>query len=208
MATPLATPLAGSVADWRIITAASRVQFRARRYVFGTVQGTFRQVRGVVRSDEADPRYTHVDVRIPVASLTTGHWLRDAHILGTDLLDGTNYQTIRFVGHWLRGDPQREFSLDGDLTLRDVSREVILRVQAGNRDIDAAAGIETARFRATVVVDRRDFGLVTRGPFRWSGLILGYQLHVVVDVTMGRVLRPSSSGNRLTAKRPYDMVHV
>ncbi len=112
----LTTPVPSSIEDWRISTGASQVRFRARRYAFGTVQGTFHRVYGVVRCDEGDPRYTHVDVQIPVASLTTGHWWRNGHILGRDLLDGASYQNIRFLGHWLGGDRGGEFSLAGELT--------------------------------------------------------------------------------------------
>ncbi len=187
--TPASAPSAGaSVSDWRIVPEQSHVAFSARHYLLWTLHGVSRGLHGVVRLNEADPRFTHVDVRIPVESFSTGSARQDRQLLSRAFLDGEVYRDIVFLGHWLRGDPHREFALDGELRLRGVAREITLNVKARNRRVDERSGTERASFHATTVLDRRDFW---HTPPVAARAILGDTIRIAVDLTLTRSLFPS-----------------
>lgn len=188
-AVPPATPSATQViTHWDVVSAKSCVTFSAAHWLLWTLRGVFHGVRGVVRLVEAEPRFTHVDVRIPTASLTTGSVRRDRWLLSPELLDAGVYKEIIFLGHWLRGDPRDEFALDGQLRLRGVPREISFRARAGERHVDPTTGIEQVRYHATTVLDRRDFGIVARAPHDLGGAVLGDTLRVALDVTLSRAV--------------------
>jgi len=194
LSSPLDAPLHDFVTDLRIVPAQTRLAFSTRS-VIGTVHGVFTDVRGVVRLNEADPRYTHVDVRVPVASIVTHSTVRDARFLGPEFFDAVAYPAICFYGRWLRGDPLREFALDGELRVRDVGREITLDVRTIDRTVDGAGATEHARYRATTVIDRRDFRLVARHRLDLGPLALGYTIRITLEVTLARQRRASAPTN-------------
>jgi polyisoprenoid-binding protein YceI len=181
-----ATPPVIAISDWRIVPERSRVAFSVRHYVLWMLHGVSRRPHGVVRLNEADPRFTHVDVRIPVDSFATGRRWRDRQLLSPAFLDGEVHPEIAFLGRWLRGDPRREFALDGELRLRGIAREITLNVQARDRRIDERSGTERATYYATTVLDRRDFW---RTPPVAGRAILGDGIRMTLDLTLTR--RPS-----------------
>jgi polyisoprenoid-binding protein YceI len=182
--TQLTAPRAAvGVSDWRIMPEESRVTFAVRHYLLSTLRGVSRRPYGVVRLNEADPRFTHVDVRIPVDSFTTGRRWQDRQLVSPAYLDADVYRDIVFHGHWLRGNPHREFALDGEVRLRGVAREISLNVQAGNRRIDERTRTERASYHATTVLDRRDFW---HTPPVAPRAILGDTIRITLDLTLTR----------------------
>lgn len=184
--TELTTPPAAiAISDWRIVPEQSHVAFSARHYVLWTLRGVSHRVHGIVRLNEADPRFTHVDVRIPVDSFRTGRPWKDRQLLSPAFLDGEVHQHVAFLGHWLRGDPRREFALDGELRLRGVAREITLNVKSRGRRIDERSGTERASYHATAVLDRRDFW---HTPPVVGRAILGDGIRMALDLTLTRRL--------------------
>ena len=178
-------PTAVAISDWRIVPEESQVAFSARHYTLWTLHGVSRQLYAVVRLNEADPRFTHVNVRIPVASFTTGRLWQDRQLRSPAFLDADVYRDIIFHGHWLRGEPRREFALDGELRLRGVAREITLNVKARDRRVDERSGTERATYHATTVLDRRDFW---HTPPVAGRAILGDTIRIALDLTLTRSL--------------------
>jgi polyisoprenoid-binding protein YceI len=178
------TPLTpDAISDWRIVQDKSQVTFSARHYLLWTLQGVSHELDGVVRLNEADPRFTHVDVRIPVESFTTGRTWQDRQLLSPSVLDGEVFREIAFHGHWLRGDPRREFALDGELRLRGVAREITLNVKARDHHVDARSRTEHATYHATTVLDRRDFW---HAPPVAGRAVLGDMIKISLELTLSR----------------------
>lgn len=137
--------LPGSIQDWRLMPAKSHVRFTAGRFL-AAVHGMVNNVSGVVRLIEGQPRYTHVDIRVPVTALD----IRTRRRLG---LDADLYPFVSFYGWRVRGNPRRSFALDGELRIGQLRRDVVVNVSAADHHLDEATGIEEATFRAQLVVD-------------------------------------------------------
>jgi polyisoprenoid-binding protein YceI len=155
MTTALAVPIPalpgpaelGPIQDWRVIPAKTRTRFTVGRWL-GAIHGTLNTVSGVVRLIEGQPRYTHVDIRVPVTALDirTRRRLR---------LDADPYPFVSFYAWRIRGNPRRSFALDGELRVGQWRRDVVVNVSATDHCFDDATGTEEATFHAQLVVGRR-----------------------------------------------------
>ena len=155
---PLETVESRPIMDWRVVPTKSRIRFAVGRFL-GTSRGTLHNVSGVVRLIEGEPRYTHVDIRVPVTALGISVRRR----LG---LDGDLYPFVSFYGWRVRGNPRRSFALDGELQVGEVRRQVVASVVTTSDRLDDATGAEEATFRAR--------------------LSLGRRIRLVLDVTLAR----------------------
>jgi polyisoprenoid-binding protein YceI len=137
----------GPIQDWRVVPAKTRMRFTVGR-LLGAIHGTLNTVTGVVRLIEGQPRYTHVDIRVPVTALDnrTRRRLR---------VDADPYPFVSFYGWRIRGNPRRSFAVDGELRVGRLRRDVVVNVSATDYHFDDATGTEEATFRAQLVVDPR-----------------------------------------------------
>jgi len=144
---PPATAEPTPILDWHVVSAKSRIRFTAGRFL-GASRGTLRDVSGVVRLIEGQPRYTHVDIRAPVATLEISARRR----LG---LDADLFPFVSFYGWRIRGNPRRSFALDGELQVGVIRRQVVANVVNTGYCFDDATETEEARFRAQLSFGRR-----------------------------------------------------
>jgi polyisoprenoid-binding protein YceI len=184
--------LAGT-SSWQIDPAHSHVEFAVRHLMISSVKGRFGDVQGTVSVDESDARAVVVDVTIQVASIDTRQEQRDAHLRSADFFDEARFPTITFrsrkvEGHHLDG----EFRLLGDLTIRDVTREVILDVSAEGRLTDPW-GAERAGFSARGKIDRTDFGLTWNQTLEAGGVLVGNEVKIAVEVELIRQAKQAAA---------------
>ncbi len=154
--------------------------------MISSVKGAFGDVQGTVWVDGSDSRTVLVDVTIQVASIDTRQEQRDAHLRSADFFDAARFPTITFRSRMLKGnDLDGNFHLVGDLTIRDVSREVVLDVSAEGRLTDPW-GAERAGFSARGKIDRRDFGLTWNQALETGGALVGNDVKITVEVELIR----------------------
>jgi polyisoprenoid-binding protein YceI len=172
--------------SWHIDPAHSHVEFAVRHLMISSVKGAFGDVQGTVWVDGSDSRTVLVDVTIQVASIDTRQEQRDAHLRSADFFDAARFPTITFRSRMLKGnDLDGNFHLVGDLTIRDVSREVVLDVSAEGRLTDPW-GAERAGFSARGKIDRRDFGLTWNQALETGGALVGNDVKITVEVELIR----------------------
>jgi hypothetical protein len=134
------------IMDWHVVSARSRIRLAAGRFLAS--RGTLRDVSGVVRLIEGQPRYTHVDIQAPVATLEISARRR----LG---LDADLFPFVSFYGWRIRGNPRRSFALDGELQVGGVRRQVVANVVTTGYRFDDATETEEAMWHAQLGVGRR-----------------------------------------------------
>jgi polyisoprenoid-binding protein YceI len=142
---------------WVIDTARSAVSFRVRFLGFATVRGTFDDFEGTIVLAE-NPLDSSVNAVIRTASVNTKNTSRDNHLRHDDFLNAELYPTMTFASTGVRVDGDT-FLVDGDLTLRAVTKQVTLTMQLKGVALD---GGPVARFSASTEILCTDFG-VTRG---------------------------------------------
>lgn len=173
---------------WAVDPTHTLVEFSARHMMITTVKGRIAGVRGTVLVDAGEPSNSLVDVELDAATVDTRSEDRDAHLRSGDFLDVESYPVIRFRSVRVEGEPREagdEFRLVGELTIRDVTREVVLDAvfEGGGRD---PWGGERLSYSATTKVDRRDFGLSWNQALETGGVLVSNELKIQVEVQLVR----------------------
>jgi len=149
---------------WTIDPAHSIAEFAVKHMVLTTVKGRFRELEGTLQIDEARPENSRVSASVDVASIDTSVADRDAHLRSDDFFNAEKYPKITFRSTRVDRGDDRHFKLVGDLTIRDVTREVVLDGEYEGQ-IDDPWGHRRAAFTATTQISRKEFGV------RWNQLI-------------------------------------
>jgi polyisoprenoid-binding protein YceI len=180
-----ATPATGTAAQpgqttWSIDPAHSHVGFGIKHLMISTVRGQFTDVKGTVAVDERDPTSAKVDITIATQSVTTGDEKRDGHLRSPDFFDVERFPAITFRSKRVEGRSGDSFRVLGDLTIRDVTREVVLDVELLGRAKDPW-GNDRAAFEASTKINRGDYGLTWNAALEAGGVLVGDEVKISIE---------------------------
>ncbi len=169
---------------WQIDPTHTAVAFAVKHLMFTTVRGRFAEVSGTIRTDDADPAASSVEVEIEAASIDTGVADRDAHLRSADFLDVASHSTLTFRSTRVEGAafrPGERFTVVGDLSIRGATREVELEAEFHGSGQDPWGG-ERAGFTARTEIDRREWGLEWNQALEAGGLLVGNSVRIELEV--------------------------
>jgi polyisoprenoid-binding protein YceI len=178
----MSTAIAPTTTRWAIDAAHSNVEFSVRHLMIATVKGRFADVQGTVTIDESDPSKAAVDVKIGVASVDTRMAQRDEHLRSGDFFDVEKFPTLEFKSRKVVRDGDA-LKVTGDLTIRGITREVLLDVTSHGRQIDPWGG-ERAGFEATGKIKRSDFGLTWNQALETGGVAVSDEVKIAIDIEL------------------------
>lgn len=178
-----------SAIQWNVDPAHSAVSFSVRHMMVAKVRGRFTEWEADVHIDEQDLPRSSVDVRIKAESIDTGVGDRDAHLRSADFLGAEQYPEIRFQSAHIQRKSDEEYRVVGNLTIRDVTREVGLDVTHLGVAKDPW-GNDRAAFEAKTTINRKDFGLTWNQTLEAGGVLVGEDVNIEVDV---QAIKPQGS---------------
>ena len=170
-----------STQPWNIDTTHSSISFSVRHMVFAKVRGQFRDWKGTVQLDPDDLAHGRAQVEIDAASIDTGVADRDTHLRSPDFFDVEAFPKLRFASTSMEHVGGERYRLHGDLTIRDVTRQVVLDVEYGGRAKDPW-GNTRAAFTAKTAIDRTDFGLKWNQLLEAGGVLVGERIEIELEV--------------------------
>ena len=145
------------------------------------VRGRFtRFAADVVIGDTLDT--TSVTATVDVSSIDTANADRDAHVLSPDIIDVAKRPTMVFHSTRIAGAGS-EYQIEGDLTIGEVTRPVVLAVELGGIE-NFPGGPRHAGFEATTEIRRKDFGIDIAMPPGVSAVALGDVVKVELDLQL------------------------
>jgi polyisoprenoid-binding protein YceI len=169
-------PAAGT---YSIDAAHSHVGFTVRHLVVAKTRGRFGTFSGsVVVAD--DPLASSVSVEIDAASIDTRDEGRDGHLRSGDFFDVERFPTITFRSTDVAPAGKGRFSVTGDLTVRGVTRPVVLDVELEGLATDPWGG-SRAVFSASTEIDREDFGLTWNQTLETGGVLVGKSVKIEIE---------------------------
>lgn len=167
---------------WVIDASHSLAEFSVRHMMFATVKGSFGEIEGTITGDIDDLTTTSVNVTIPAASVNTHNEDRDQHLRSGDFFDVENHPNITFQSKGMRKkQTDNEFELEGDLTIRGVTKPVTLDVTFNGKGKDPW-GNERVGFSAKGVINRKDFGLNWNTVLEAGGVLVGDEVKMNIEV--------------------------
>jgi polyisoprenoid-binding protein YceI len=187
MTTPTSTQIPGYVVGtWDIDPVHSDVSFTVRHMMVSKVRGRLGTFAGEIVTA---PRFSDstVTATVDATSVDAGNAQRDGHIRTADFFEVETHPTWEFRSTALRGDGD-EHELDGELTIKGVTRPVTFALEVNGFGPDAYGGTR-AGFSATTTINRSDFGVDISMPLDGGGVVVGEKVQVALEIEA--VLRQS-----------------
>ena len=175
-----ATQVPGYVAGtWDIDPVHSDVSFSVRHMMVSKVKGRFATFGGTISTAD-DVTGSGVTVTLDASSIDTGNEQRDGHIKSADFFEVEKYPVWTFASTGIEADGG-EYKLNGDLTIKGVTRPVSLDLEIGGFGPDVYGGTR-AGFTATTTVNRKDFGVDISFPMDGGGVMVGDKVEVTLEI--------------------------
>src|SRR6266571_922579 len=167
------------VGTYTIDTAHTHVSFLARHLMVTKVRGNFRSFSGTIEVAEV-PEESKVEATIDAPSIDTGEPNRDAHLRSPDFLDVAHYPTITFRSTGLVRKGGTKFALPGELTIRGVTRPVILEAEYDGVVVHPQMGTRIG-LSASGEINREDFGMTWNAALEAGGFVVGKTVRLEIE---------------------------
>lgn len=161
-------------------TAHTTIEFVGRHLMITKVRGRFTDFSGEIVVGDA-PEESSVNVSIQTASVNSTDEKRDGHLRGPDFLDVERYPTISFRSTRVELDRDGSARVAGDLTIKDVTRPVVLDVTFDGAQADPWGG-QRLGFSSHTEIDREDWGLTWNVALETGGVLVGKKIRLELNV--------------------------
>lgn len=177
--------------SWTIDYSHSAIEFKARHMMISNVKGSFERFNGTVDYDETNPAATRVDIQIEAASIDTNDPKRDGHLRSPDFFDVEKFPTLSFKSKKVVLVEVDEAKLVGDLTIRDVTREVTLDVERLGTS-KSPWGTTNTGFSGSVRINRKEWGLNWNVALETGGWLVSDAIDISIDLELTQVVEPAA----------------
>lgn len=165
---------------WVIDPAHTTIGFSARHMGLSTVRGGFTRFDGSVEVDPSDPTTARGRIEVDMASVDTGNEQRDQHLRSGDFFDVERYPKMVFEAKSITRTGDDRYKVVGDLTIKDVTREVELDYEHAGAGQDPF-GNHRIGGRLTGTIKRSDWGLTWNVPLEAGGWLVSDKIRIEVD---------------------------
>ena len=149
--------------NWQLDPAHSEVNFRVRHLVIATVSGKFSNFSATVTTEGDDFSTANIEFRAETASIDTGVEARDNHLRSDDFFNSEKFPELAFRSTGVQKTGDDTYRLEGNLTIRDITKPVSLTAEFGGTMLDPYGNLK-AGFEVSGKLNRKEFGL------RWDAV--------------------------------------
>ena len=177
-----ATSAATATTTWNIDPAHSSAEFKVKHMMISHVKGHFAKVTGTLTLDESNLASSRVEALIEAGSLETRDAQRDAHLKSADFFDVEKFPTLSFKSTRINLVRDGELAIEGDLTIRGVTRKVVFSAEGPTPPAKDPWGNTRVGVSATTRISRKDFGLTWNAALESGGFLVGDEVTITLDV--------------------------
>ena len=168
------------MATYSVDAAHSEIGFTVRHMMFAKVHGSFKKWETKLAYDAASPAKSSIEVDIDTASVDTREGQRDGHLRSGDFFDAEKFPKMIFKSKRIEPSGGGRYKLTGDLTIRDVTREVTLDVEQTGTGKDPW-GNDRLGFSAKGSINRSDWGLKWNQALEAGGVLVSDKVDIDVE---------------------------
>jgi polyisoprenoid-binding protein YceI len=169
--------------SWQLDKAHSSINFSVRHMMISTARGRFEEFEGTFEINEADPGQSKIEVQIQAASINTKEAQRDGHLKSPDFFDVEKYPIITFKSKRVAKVGGQNVRLVGDLTIKDITKEVALDVEYAGQ-AKSPWGTINAGFTAQTKINRKDWGLTWNVALETGGMLVGEEVTISIELEL------------------------
>jgi polyisoprenoid-binding protein YceI len=171
-----------ALSTWKLDPAHSTAEFKVKHMMISHVKGHFTGISGILTLDETDAAKSHVEASIDTATINTRDAQRDAHLKSADFFEVEKHPAITFRSTSVKRTGEDEFAVTGDLTIRDVAKPVVFKVEELTAPAKDPWGNLRIGLSATTKINRKDFGLSWNAALEAGGVLVGEEVTITLDV--------------------------
>jgi len=169
---------------WVLDPTHSELQFKVKHLMITTVTGSFNEFSAELTTDSEDFEHSAISFKAGVNSIDTGNKDRDGHLVSADFFNAEEFPSVTFVSTSFTKDGS-DYKLAGDLTLKGVTKPVVLNVEFGGTAQDPW-GNTKAGFTISGKVNRTDFGLTYNATLETGGVMLGEDVKILGELQFAK----------------------
>ena len=184
---------AARASEWSIDPTHTTAEFSVRHMMVTELKGQFGKVTGTLDLDDKDPTRSKVDVTVDAATIDTHEAKRDAHLKSPDFFDVAKHPTLTFKSTKIAKAGKTGFKVTGDLTMRGVTKPVVLDVEGPSAAVKSPMGQMIRGVRVTGKISRKDWGLNWNKALEAGGFLVGDDVKIEVDAELSEKAPPAAS---------------
>jgi polyisoprenoid-binding protein YceI len=167
--------------NWKVDELHSSIHFSVRHLVVAKLHGQFRRYRAELAMDDLDLTRSSVAITIEADSIDTGNAERDASLRSERFFDVEKFPTLSYRSRRVERSGENDYRIVGDLTLRNVTKEVVLDVEHGGFVTDLR-GVRRSGFTARGNIQRSEFGMVWNQVLDAGGVAVGDRVDLHLEI--------------------------
>jgi len=168
---------------WTVDNVHSTVKFAVSHLVISEVEGNFKLYSGLVQSTTSDFSNATVEFEVDVNSINTENEMRDKHLKSDDFFNAEKFPKMTFKSTSWKKVGEQNYILEGDLTIRDVTKRVAFNATYGGT-IKDPWGNTKAGFKATSTINRFDYGLKWNTLTEAGGATVGKDVSITINLEL------------------------
>jgi len=169
---------------WTIDASHSAAHFAVRHMMVSTVRGDMGKITGTVTFDPAKPAAGSIEATVDVTGINTREAGRDKHLKSADFFDVEKFPTITFKSKRIDPVAAGGFKITGDLTMKGVTKEVVLDAEPLRPAIKDQRGAARTGTTATTKLNRQDFGVNWSRALDGGGVVVSDEVSVTIDIEL------------------------
>ncbi|GAB4328240.1 MAG: YceI family protein [Candidatus Zixiibacteriota bacterium] len=166
---------------YNLDAAHSVIGFSVRHMAISKVRGNFNEFEGSFTIDPQDSSSWSGQITIQTASIDTDNEKRDEHLRSADFFNADSFPTITFESTKITPKGNNEFEVQGNLTMRGVTKPVTLKAEVTGTTMDPW-GNERIGIELTGTIDRMDYGVSWNNMLETGGLVVSHEVDLELDV--------------------------
>lgn len=174
-----------STTKWVVDPMHSEVQFKIKHLVISTVTGAFNNFSGEVESVGETFEDANIQFSLEVDSIDTNQTMRDDHLKSAEFFDVAQFPTITFKSSSFKKLKGDDYQLNGQLTIRDITKDVVLNAEFGGSAKDFYGNTKSG-FEVTGKINRKEFGLTYSAVTETGGIALGDDIKLIANIQLAQ----------------------
>jgi len=174
-----------TAATWKVDKSHSSVKFKVSHLTVSEVEGKFKVFNGDIEAPAADFNNAKINFTADVNSINTDDEGRDKHLKSDDFFNAEKYPAMSFTSTSFRKVKGNVYALEGNLTIRDVTKKVKFAVLYGGT-IKDPWGNTKAGFKATSKISRKAYGLKWNTLTEAGGAVVGDEVSIALDMEFAK----------------------
>jgi polyisoprenoid-binding protein YceI len=172
-----------STTKWALDPTHSEVSFKVKHMMISNVTGHINSFQVDAQTDHDDFSKAKISFTGDISSIDTNNGQRDGHLKSGDFFDAEKYPQVKFEASNYEKTGSGDYTLAGNLTIRDVTKPVNLKVDFGGVAKDPYGNIK-AGFTVEGKINRKDFGLTWNAATEAGGVVVGEDVKIHAEIQL------------------------